>query len=334
MPRHRRLEIAGAIYHVMTRGIERREIFKDDHDRGEFVRRFGEAIEETGSKCYGWVLMPNHIHLIIRTGTKPLSDLMRRVLTGYAVYFNHRHKRSGYLYQNRYKSVLCEEDTYLLELVRYIHLNPYRGRIVKSIAELDEYKWSGHSTLVGINKTEWQSTGAILERFAEKKSEAIKKYREFIKDGQNIGKREDLIGGGLRRSAGGWEGVLELKRHNERWRGDERILGDGDFVSRVLKLSEETIERKERLKRAGWNLEKVVGKICNLFSIDKADLYRRSRLSKISQARELLTYWGKKELGISGKQLSTYLGVSKAAITKSIRRGEQLAMDSNLKLIS
>lgn len=119
MPRQARLNIAGAIYHVITRGIERREIFKDEEDREEFLIRLGEGIKKVECRCYGWALMSNHIHLIIGTGTKSLSELMKRVLTGYAIYFNKKHKRRGYLFQNRYKSILCQEEVYLLELVRY-----------------------------------------------------------------------------------------------------------------------------------------------------------------------------------------------------------------------
>lgn len=224
MPRHRRLEIAGGIYHVIARGIERRAIFIDEDDRAEFIRRLSKGLECTGSKCYGWALMPNHFHLLIRTGVKPLSDLMRRVLTGYALYFNRQHKRRGYLYQNRYKSILCQEDTYLLELVRYIHLNPLRAKIIQSIEALDDYPWSGHSVLMGKSKEPWQATGEILEYFGQTKHTAVAKYRQFVFEAKDIMHRDDLSGGGLRRSAGGWRGVLALRRANDRWQGDERVL--------------------------------------------------------------------------------------------------------------
>ena len=102
MPRQGRLNIEGGIYHVIQRGIERRDIFRDDADREEFINRLGKGLKETGHHCYGWALIPNHFHLLIRTGVKPLCDLMRKVLTGYAIYFNRRHNRKGYLYQNRY----------------------------------------------------------------------------------------------------------------------------------------------------------------------------------------------------------------------------------------
>jgi REP element-mobilizing transposase RayT len=334
MPRHRRIEIAGAIYHVITRGIERREIFKDDKDREEFVRRFGEALKTTGSKCLGWVLMPNHLHLLIRAGVKPLSDVMRKLLTGYAVYFNHRHKRSGYLYQNRYKSVLCEEEAYLLELVRYIHLNPLRAKIVKDISELIQYKWSGHSVIMGKQNVHWQSIDEVLERFGSQRKEAIGKYESFIEDGEKMGKRDDLTGGGLRRSAGGWQGVLALKRSKDYWRGDERILGDGDFVNEVLKQSEEEIASKDRLKREGWDIEKLKKKISDIMSVKTEDLMKKGRNDKISRAKKVIAYLGNKELGISGVELARHFKITKQAISKAMKAGEEIAKEENVKLSS
>lgn len=332
MPRHRRLEIPGAIYHVITRGIERREIFKDDMDREEFLRRLGEGIKSTGSKCYGWVLIPNHFHLLIQTGKKPLSELMRKLLTGYAIYFNRRHRRRGYVYQNRYKSILCQEESYLLELVRYIHLNPLRAKIVKGVSELNKYKWSGHSTLIGAQQINWQSIDEVLEHFGSRRKEAIEKYIDFINDGIKIGKREDLSGGGLRRSAGGWKGVFKLKSSNDYWRGDERILGDGDFVNRVLKESEEDIVKRERLKREGWNLNKVIEKICNIMFVNAEDLKKKGRSNKISDAKQAIAYLANKELGISGSELSRYFNITKQAISKAIMYGEEIIKKEGIKL--
>lgn len=291
MPRQGRITIAGGIYHIIQRGIERREIYKDEEDRKEFLKRLEKGLQNTGDQCYGWVLMPNHFHLIIRSGVKPVSALMRGLLTGYALYFNRRHKRSGYLYQGRYKSILCQEDAYLLELVRYVHLNPLRGRLVKDLKALDRYPWSGHSVIMGKNRISWQETEAVLSLFGQRQHEAVARYLEFIKDGAHMGKRDDLTGGGLRRSAGGWEGVFRLKKANQRWQGDERILGDGDFVEQTLHVSEENIIQREKLKRDGWDIEKLVERVCEIMSINKEDIFRRSRNSNISKARNLLVYW-------------------------------------------
>ena len=152
MPRQPRLDAPGLLQHVMARGIERRDIFKDDKDRKAFLERLATVLEETQTQCYAWALIPNHFHLLLRTGQTPLSKVMRRLMTGYAVTFNKRHKRSGHLFQNRYKSVVCEEDPYLLELIRYIHLNPIRAGLVKDLKELDKYPWTGHSAILGRRK--------------------------------------------------------------------------------------------------------------------------------------------------------------------------------------
>ncbi|MFH1260200.1 MAG: transposase [Elusimicrobiota bacterium] len=334
MPRHRRLEIPGAVYHVITRGLERREIFKDDQDREEFLSRLEIAIKDTKSKCYGWVLMPNHFHLLIRAGVKPLGDLMRKLLTGYAIYFNRKHKRCGYLYQNRYKSILCQEEEYLLELIRYIHLNPLRGGVVKDIFGLNKYKWSGHFILIGGGEVEWQSNKEILERFGSHKGEAIKKYLEFIKDGLRMGKRDDLTGGGLKRSAGGWKGIAELKRNKEYWRGDERILGDGDFVNQVLKFSEEEMVKKDRLCREGWDINKLVKRVCEIMGVREEEIRKRSRENKISQSRALIIYWGNRELGLNGSELAKYFGITRPSISEAIIRGEKLCREYNYNLIT
>jgi putative transposase len=152
MPRQPRLDVPGLLQHVMARGIERKEIFKDDQDRQSFLERLAVILEKTQTQCYAWALIPNHFHLLLRTGLTPLSKVMRRLMTGYAVTFNKRHKRSGHLFQNRYKSIVCEEDQYLLELIRYIHLNPLRADLVKDLKELDKYPWTGHSTILGKRK--------------------------------------------------------------------------------------------------------------------------------------------------------------------------------------
>jgi REP element-mobilizing transposase RayT len=149
MPRQARLDAPGLLQHVMARGIERRKIFWDDQDRQSFLERLALILDETQTQCYAWALIPNHFHLLLRTSLMPLSKVMRRLMTGYAVTFNKRHKRSGHLFQNRYKSIVCEEDSYLLELIRYIHLNPLRAGLAKDLKELDKYPWTGHSAIMG-----------------------------------------------------------------------------------------------------------------------------------------------------------------------------------------
>ncbi|MGI6387436.1 MAG: transposase [Desulfomonilia bacterium] len=124
MPRRSRIDAAGALHHIIVRGIERREIFAGDDDRDDFLLRLGGVLEETRTTCYAWALMPNHVHLLVRTGDVAIATLMRRLLAGYAGRFNRKYRRHGSLFQNRYKSILCQEERYLLELVRYIRKRP------------------------------------------------------------------------------------------------------------------------------------------------------------------------------------------------------------------
>ena len=149
MPRQSRIDAPGALHHIIARGINRKSIFQDDADRDNFLDRLGNILSETQTACFAWALIPNHFHLLLRTGTTTISTVMRRLLTGYAVSFNFRYRRRGHLFQNRYKSILCQEDFYLLELVRYIHLNPVRGDIVRDLEALKKYPNSGHAVIMG-----------------------------------------------------------------------------------------------------------------------------------------------------------------------------------------
>jgi putative transposase len=162
MARQKRLNLPGAIYHVIARGLNGAALFKDREDREEFLRWLKRALDNTACRCHAWALMTNHVHLLVQTSETSLSEFARKTLTGYAKYFNRRYKRRGYVYQNRYKSILCQEDAYLLELVRYIHLNPVRAGIVGTLGELDRYPWTGHSAFLGKSAWKFQCTGDIL----------------------------------------------------------------------------------------------------------------------------------------------------------------------------
>ncbi len=137
--------------------------------------------------------MPNHFHLLVRTGQEPLAGSMRRLMTGYAINFNLRHKRRGHLFQNRYKSIVCQEDLYLLELTCYIHLNPLRAGLVPDLEALGRYPWSGHSALIGQVERDWQALGTIRAYFAERAKEAVRRYKAFVAEGVGQGRRPVLI---------------------------------------------------------------------------------------------------------------------------------------------
>lgn len=216
MPRAARLDVPGALHHIMVRGNDRAKIFKDDQDRAKFLDRLGKTVEETRCSVYAWVLMDNHIHLLFRSGKKGISAVMRKVLTWYAIYYNRRHRRTGHLFENRYKSILCEEDRYLLALIQYIHLNPVRAGIVQTIEELDRYPWSGHGAVMGNRECIWMDADHVLLQFNDTKRRARNAYRKFVEEGFQMGRKPEMTGGGLVRSKGGWSQVLSARRRGQR----------------------------------------------------------------------------------------------------------------------
>ncbi len=147
----------------MGRGLERRHIFSSNDDKIDFLERLGIALEQTDSECLAFAIMSNHYHLLIRVSLSPLSHLMSKLLSGYATYYNHRKKRSGYVFQNRFKSILCDADNYLLEFIRYIHLNPLKANMVNTLAQLDCYRWTGHADIMGKHAQPWHNQKAVLQ---------------------------------------------------------------------------------------------------------------------------------------------------------------------------
>ena len=333
MPRQARIDAPGALHHIIVRGIERRKIFRDDQDRLDFVDRLGDILPDTKTSCYAWSLMPNHVHLLLRTGTVPVATVMRRLLTGYAVTFNRRHRRHGQLFQNRYKSILCQEEPYLLELVRYIHLNPLRGKLIEDLAKLDVYLFTGHSFIFGKKKNSWQDTEYVLSHFADKAILARKRYRAYVKEGIEQGRRPDLTGGGLIRSLGGWSKVKDLRKAEVRVKGDERILGDSDFVLNVLESCEEHLERRYKLQAEGFNLEQVAQRTASLCGIKPEEIFAPVKYPVVVRARSLFCYWAVRELGVSATALARRLKISQPAVSISVRRGEKLAIEKGFQLL-
>jgi putative transposase len=273
-----------------------------------------------------------HLHLLLKTGTVPLSTVMRRLLTGYALWFNRRHNRSGHLFQNRFKSILCQEDAYLLELMRYIHLNPVRSGLVQDLDGLDRYPYNGHSVLMGRRKLAWQDTQWMLGLFGKKVTAARRAYRSFVEKGVGQGRRQDLTGGGLLRSAGGWEGVKALRQTKVCQRSDERILGDGDFVERVLASAEEVVEKRYALRSAGVDLDRIVLRVSEVLGVRPEEVLARGKYRRVVEARSLLCHWAVRELGVSLSSLSRKLGISVSSISDSVARGQRIAEERHLFL--
>ena len=311
MPRHARLDAPGTLHHVMARGIDGIRIFIDDADRARFLGIIETLVEKTGTRIPAWSIMENHFHLLIFSGPPGLPALMRKVMTRYAVYFNRRHHRTGHLFQNRYKSVLCEEEVYFLELVRYIHLNPLRAGVVTSLDELDGYPWCGHSAIMGRTSGAWQDRMYVVRHFSNDVTEAVRLYRAFVDEGKERGKRRELTGGGLIRSLGG----APLPK-DSRVAHDARILGSGEFVERMLG----ELERRSGTQPVDGDA--VIAGTCAEFGIHREQLRNGSRRKPVTRTRLRIIEELVIESGFSLTEVARLIGISPSGVANLLKRNQ------------
>ncbi len=320
MPRGPRLDAPGALHHVMARGIEKTLLFRTDEDRRDFVHRLAAQVEAGGAHLLAWALLPTHFHLLLRTGPRPLAALMRRLLTGYAAAFNRRHHRHGHLFQNRYRSIVVEEEPYLLELVRYLHLNPLRAMCVPDLPALERYPWSGHSALLGRVTRPWQAIEEVLRYFGPTPRTAQQRYAQFVASGVARGRRPELQGGGLRRSAGGWTALAALRRGRELWSFDERVLGTGPFVEHLLTEAGRAIQVPSAT--AAWQaLPRITQRVAAVFQVAVGELTGGSRRREVANARAAAGAVAVRHLGLPVSRVAAAFGVTSMAILRGIDRG-------------
>jgi len=328
MPRQARIDAPGALHHIIVRGIEKKAIFRDQTDKDRFVGRLGKILTDTATPCYAWALMTNHIHILLITGAMPIAALMRRLLTGYAQDFNRRHKRHGQLFQNRYKSILCEKDPYLLELVRYIHLNPLRAGLVKNMDELTTYPYSGHRVLMGAGEYCWQDSLGVLGLFGETVKAGRKKYSAYMAEGIQKGRRPELVGGGLIRSSGGWVALKKHRREGIRIKGDERILGGSNFVESVLKQADEELQAKARIESLGLDINELLSRIAAYYGVDVDELRSGSRQRSIAMARSAACYLAVRKMQLSCTAVAAEFRISASAVSNAATRGKQILQNT------
>jgi REP element-mobilizing transposase RayT len=332
MPRKDRIDAPGAVHHIIIRGIERRKIFRSDPDRSDFIERLAVIVNETQTQCLAWALIPNHVHLLFRTGKVPIATVMQRLLTGYAVSFNRKYRRHGQLFQNRYKSILCQEDPYLKELVRYIHLNPLRANLVEDLNGLERFNWCGHGVLAGKRTNEWQAIEGVLKHFGKRRASAIRAYREFVSKGAAAGRQPELTGGGLIRSAGGWDTVKNLRKSGIRLKGDERILGDTDFVLNMLARANEDLSEKTRFRTHGIDFDAVVARVAQLLSLPIEAVRRRDKTPQSVKARRLICHFAHNDLGLSTVDIAKHLNIHQSVVSRAARQGRLIAEEDNYHL--
>jgi hypothetical protein len=225
----------------------------------------------------------------------------------------------GHLFQNRYKSIVVEEERYLLELVRYLHLNPLRVGVVPDLRRLDRYPWTGHSALLGTVPRPWQAVAEVLGPFGPTARRARAAYRAFVAEGVPQGRRPELQGGGLIRSLGGWAAVASLRRGREAYLGDERVLGSSEFVEQLRQQA----AAQQRARPRDLPLARLLGMVCRQVGLSPAQLQGGTRRPAASRAREGIAYLWLTVWGRSGRQLAPVLGIGPQAVYKAAQRGQQ-----------
>lgn len=250
MARPARIEFEGAFYHVMNRGNRREDIFLDTRDREKFYEILGNIEKRYGIIVYVFVLMPNHYHILLETPHANLSRAIQRLNGDYALYFSRRHKRPGHLFQGRFKAMLIEKEAYLLELSRYIHLNPFRAGLTRN---LKEYKWSSLPAYVR-GKADFPFTlhwEWIVSRFGKKENIATGEYLEFVREGIRDGSNPGL------KATGEW------------------ILGSDDWVKAVIKrrgnFSSKELSGAKPF-RTKMSINELEAFVCKEFEVKKEEL--------------------------------------------------------------
>ncbi len=319
MPRGPRLDAPGTLHHVMIRGIEKSCIVRDDEDRNEFLRRMGDLAKGSGTSIYAFALLTNHVHILLKSGSSGLSTYMRRLLSGYAQYFNRRHKRVGHLFQNRYKSIICDEEAYFDKLIAYIHLNPLRAGLVDTLQELASYPWTGHAVLMRKVMYDWMDRKYVLQFFGEREGEARKAYLAFLEEEMGINREKELSGGGLIRSQGGWSKVQSMRKKDMKALGDERILGGDAFVREMLREADDRsdvlLSMDERLKLLNEEIEQV----CRDAGVTITFLRSGSRSGILPTLRKELAVKSVYEYGISLAETARQIGVTTNAVSYMLK---------------
>ena len=313
MGRPLRIEYVGALYHITSRGNERKKIFLDDGDRKRFLGMLEDYHDRYGILIHSYVLMDNHYHLVLETPKGNLLKVMHGLNGGYTGYFNRKYGRAGHLFQGRYKGIIIDKDTYLIPLSRYVHLNPVRARVVE---RPEQYRWSSYPGYIGKGKENgWVEYSWILSQFGRGKLRAKRKYRGYTEEA--LSKRV--------------ESPLKSLHSQVILGGEEFIKGIKGMLTGKA-LSHEIIERKRLMEYP--LLDEVVKKVAETFKIDEGTI--RGKGGRGNMARKVAIYLAQRYTGLSNKAIGDLLGgIHYSAVSKASERlKEEMISDKRLsKLI-
>lgn len=313
MPRTHRIEFPGRLVHIMSRGIDGMSIFREDADRLYFLRKLESGLQRTGYRCLAWALMDNHYHLLLRMSDLPMSKLMRSLNGAYGRYFNKKYGRTGYLYQDRFRSVVCQDQEYAKELIRYIHLNPLRAGLVDSLSALRTWKWCGHGFLLGEPPMlALQEQDEVIRRFARIRSVGVAHYLSYLQEGLDT---EDPY-------AAGWLSDTSAEAHDKSGKGLPSVIGDPSFVRDAMEKNSKRLSLLRKLRESPEALEELADSICKAHGITREMLRRSGRNNARSAARKEFCIRAYSELQASTTAIAHILNVTLAPVSTMISRWE------------
>ncbi|MBN1128855.1 MAG: transposase [Chitinispirillaceae bacterium] len=314
MPRKARIDHAGLTHHIMARTFNDMVLFKDDADRAYYLLCLTRRIKETGFICYAWVFMDTHVHLLIRTTGQPLWKVMKPLNGDYAHYYNKKYHRRGPLFSDRFKSIATQEQNYLERLIRYIHLNPIRAGVCKTMDQLDRYPWSGHRSIMENDGNGFQEIQQVVRRFGKRIDVARKRYREFIAAGV---------------SEKGDDAILRMIRANNAGKRDRNtsglwVIGDAAFQKAVIEKDAQIRLTVARHQREGLSLDDVLNEIARKTGLDAGLIKAISKRTPQALARKIFCYRARM-LEYSTMEIGRFLGIQQAAVSNAARQGAALA---------
>ncbi|MGD9202785.1 MAG: transposase [Chitinispirillia bacterium] len=307
----------------MARGIEGRDIFCDSYDRNVFLSLLSKYLKQSGHLCYAWVLMSNHYHFLFRTSEEPLGVFMRKLNSTYAMYYRKKYRKTGYVFQDRYKSIVTQDQGYIEQLVRYIHLNPFRAGICKNMKELDTYPWCGHSVLLGNHKNTFQNTKDILLRYSKTTSNAVNKYYDYVLTGIKNGEDTDLLKD-IRQSNKGKSDKNEYRC----W-----VIGDREFVKRAIENDTSRRINLIEYQKKGITIETVAKDVSHQMGIEYRKIFHRSRSNEISALRKIVAVLSYRRYGIPLIQVANFYGIQSSSVSRMLYDGEELVRKHKIKMI-
>jgi REP element-mobilizing transposase RayT len=305
MARKPRAEVEGGLYHLIARGNNRQNIFHSDEDFKKFLSLLEAQKAKLGFYLYAYCLMSNHFHLALERQAEPVGRIMQRVLTGYSQYYNGKYRKIGHVFQGRHKAILCQADRYLAELVRYIHLNPVRAKVVR---KAERYRWSSQRAYLDIERSELVDVDPVLRLFGARRQKARENFAEFVAAGARLGHQDEFYSV-----------------------SNGSILGSEEFVDGAIHHvweRDQTAPRAAKKQRGEFDPQRLLRSVEEVFGISAQAFTGQTKQAAAVRAKEAVIIAGR-QLGVSFRRLSEIVGLDDSTISRRFDKARARMKDDD-----